>query len=106
MSRKSQGRFQRFVSPYADEDFEWDPVKSDLTFAERDMMFYVARMAFRGRLLRRMDARKNYGETRYQVLGEVSGKGIIHIVYTPRRGKCRIISVRPATVEERNVYFT
>jgi len=53
-----------------------------------------------------MDARKNYGETRYQVLGEVSGKGIIHIVYTPRRGKCRIISVRPATVEERNVYFT
>jgi hypothetical protein len=106
MNRKPQGRFQRFVSPYADEDFVWDPAKSDLALSERDIMFHAARMAFRGRLLRRRDTRKNYGEVRYQVLGEVAGKGIVHIAYTPRGGKCRIISVRPATAEERDAYFT
>jgi uncharacterized DUF497 family protein len=37
------------------------------------------------------------------VLGELHGR-VIMIVYTPRGGKCRIISLRPATAVERGIY--
>ncbi|MEJ0070148.1 MAG: BrnT family toxin [Pseudomonadota bacterium] len=96
-------RFRLYVSPFHDDDFVWDRNKSLKTFADRDFMFHIARMAFRGRLLRRPDRAHSRNEVRYQVLGEVYGR-IVHIVYTPRGRKCRIISVRPATHEEARAY--
>ena len=38
------------------------------------------------------------------VLGELYGRVVV-IVYTPRRGKCRIISMRRANLEESEIYY-
>ena len=37
------------------------------------------------------------------VLGELYGR-VVMIIYSPRRGKCRIISLRPANGAERRIY--
>ena len=38
------------------------------------------------------------------VLGELYGRVVV-IIYTPRRGKCRIISLRRANSEESQIYY-
>ena len=38
------------------------------------------------------------------VLGELYGQVVV-IVYTPRGGKCRIISMRRANSEESRIYY-
>jgi uncharacterized protein len=95
--------YRIFVSPYGDEDFEWHDEKSRRTFEDRDIALVAARIAFRARLLRRRDTRRDYGEDRFRVLGEIEGR-VFFIVYTPRQGKCRIISIRRATPEEAAIY--
>jgi hypothetical protein len=95
--------YRPWVAPYGDDDFEWDQAKSLATFGDRDLVFEAARIVMRGPLLRTQDRRRDYGELRYMVLGELYGR-VIMIVYTPRRGKCRIISLRPATSLERRIY--
>jgi uncharacterized protein len=69
-----------FVPPFGDDDFEWDAEKSAITFDKRDVVFAAAKIAFRGRLLRREDRNRNYGEPRYQILGEIYGR-IFMFVY-------------------------
>jgi uncharacterized protein len=96
-------RYRLFIPRYGEDDFEWDHEKSTITFERRDVGLTAAKIAFRGRLLRRPDTRKNYGEPRYQVLGEVYGR-IYVIVYTPRAGKCRLISMRRAEPHEKAIY--
>lgn len=95
--------FRPFVSPYGDMDFEWDAEKSLITFDKRDYVLAAARLAFRGKLLRRLDKSHSQRETRYQVLAELMGK-IFLIVYTPRQRKCRIITLRRATKLEEAIY--
>jgi len=38
------------------------------------------------------------------VLGELYGRVIV-IIYTPRDGKCRITSLRPANLTESEIYY-
>jgi uncharacterized DUF497 family protein len=38
------------------------------------------------------------------VLGELYGR-VMMIIYNPRRGKCRIILLRPANAAERAIYY-
>src|SRR5277367_3621700 len=92
-------RYRLFLSPYGEDDFEWADKKSTVTFEKRDIALVAAKIAFRGRLLRRRDTRRDYGEIRYQVLGEIYER-IYLIVYTPRAGKCRLISMRRAMPHE------
>jgi uncharacterized DUF497 family protein len=75
--------YRPYIPFYGEDDFEWHEEKSALTFDKRDMTFAAARIAFRGRLLRGQDTRRDYGEPRYQALGEVYGR-IFMFVYTPR----------------------
>jgi uncharacterized DUF497 family protein len=96
--------YRPYIPIYGEDDFEWHDEKSAVTFDKRDMVFVAARIAFRGRLLRRQDTRREYGEPRYQVLGEVYGR-ILMIVYTPRGKKCHIITMRRATPEEEAIYY-
>jgi uncharacterized DUF497 family protein len=66
--------FRPWISPYGDEDFEWDKEKSLKTFADRDLVFEAARIAFRGTLLRRQDTRRRRSkEPHFMVLGECRG---------------------------------
>jgi uncharacterized DUF497 family protein len=51
----------------------------------------------------RLDTRFSYGELRYNLLVEFKGR-IINVTFTPRASKVHLISVRPASQEERKVY--
>jgi uncharacterized DUF497 family protein len=97
--------FRPWISPYGDEDFEWNRRKSLETFADRHLVFEAARIVFRSTLLRRQDTlRRRSKEPRFMVLGELYGR-VVMIIYTPRRGKCRIISLRPANAVERGIFY-
>jgi uncharacterized DUF497 family protein len=97
--------FRPWISPYGDEDFEWNRRKSLETFADRDLVFEAARIVFRSTLLRHQDTRRRRSkEPRFIVLGELYGR-VMMIIYTPRRGKCRIISLRPANAVECEIYY-
>ncbi len=97
--------YRPWVSPYSDDDFDWDPKKSLATFADRDFVFEAARIVFRSPLVRRQDTRRRrLKEPRFMVLGELYGR-VVAIIYTPRNKKCRIISMRPATALESEIYY-
>jgi uncharacterized DUF497 family protein len=66
--------YRPWISPYGDDDFEWDRRKSLATFEDRDLVFEAARIVFRGSLLRRQDTRRRRRptEARFMVLGELS----------------------------------
>jgi uncharacterized DUF497 family protein len=97
--------YRPWISPYSDDDFEWDRKKSLDTFADRDFIFEASRIVFRGPLIRRQDARRGRSrEPRFMVMGELYGRVMV-IIYTPRQRKCRIISLRPASATEREIYY-
>ena len=97
--------YRPWISPYDDDDFEWNRKKSYDTFADRDFVFEAARIVFRGPLVRRQDTRRRRSkEPRFMVLGELYGRVMV-IIYTPRDRKCRIISMRRANAVEHQVYY-
>ena len=97
--------YRAWVSPYGEDDFEWDREKSLATFEDRDLVFEAARIVFRGPLLRRQDTRRRRSrEIRFMVLGELYGR-VMTIIYTPRGRKCRVISLRPASALETQIYY-
>ncbi len=49
------------------------------------------------------DTRRDYGEPRIMAIGEIDEEVYI-VVYTPRKAVRRIISARPASRRERDVY--
>jgi uncharacterized DUF497 family protein len=70
--------FRPWISPYGDEDFEWNRRKSLETFADRDLVFEAARIVFRSTLLRRQDTRRRRSkEPRFMVLGELYGRVVV-----------------------------
>ncbi|HEY8883884.1 MAG TPA: BrnT family toxin [Chloroflexota bacterium] len=86
------------------EGFEWDAAKRhDATFASRGLDFEAAARVFADDYLEREDTRRDYGERRYLVTGEVDGR-VITVVWTPRSGRRRIISARRASDRERSSY--
>ncbi len=50
-------------------------------------------------------AHSTLDEDRYQVIGRVKNQLVVFVVYTPRNGKKRIISARPASAVERKFYY-
>jgi len=83
--------------------FEWDERKRRATLAERGIDFVDVQRMFRGRVEEREDTRRDYGERRFVVVGELDGD-IISVVYTWRGGTRRLISARRATRRERKEY--
>jgi uncharacterized DUF497 family protein len=97
--------YRPWISPYGDDDFDWDRKKSLATFADRDFVFEAARSVFRGPLVRRQDTRRRRSrEPRFMVLGELYGRVMV-IIHTPRNGKCRITSLRPANALECEIHY-
>jgi uncharacterized DUF497 family protein len=97
------------------DSFEWDEAKSDETFMQRGIDFEAAAQVFVGAYVQREDTRKNYGEPRYVVTGEVdtgitdlvtakADTAVITVVWTPRGSSRRIISARKASRRERRDY--
>jgi uncharacterized DUF497 family protein len=85
-------------------DISFDPVKRSKTLAERGLDFADAGEVFAGRTVTVQDVRQDYGEVRFITAGFKSGRCVM-LVWTPRDGGRRIISMRHAHGEEQARYF-
>ncbi|HEX3651898.1 MAG TPA: BrnT family toxin [Rhizomicrobium sp.] len=82
----------------------WDDAKRELNLAKHGYDFPDTGEVFDGRFaVTRLDDRFDYGERRYNMLAELHGR-IVNVTFAPRAGKAHLISVRPASREERKVY--
>jgi uncharacterized protein len=87
-----------------DEICSWDDGKRALNITNHGYDFVDMKEVFDGRFcLTRLDIRKDYGELRYNMLVEFRTR-IINVTFSPRAGKYQLISVRPASRDERSVY--
>jgi hypothetical protein len=75
-------------------DFEWDDNKALSNFAKHKIDFSDAIRIFLDPFrLEAVDERQDYQETRFQVIGQVSGVTLV-VIYTQRGEKFRLISAR------------
>jgi uncharacterized DUF497 family protein len=85
-------------------DFEWDDNKARSNLAKHKIDFSDAIRIFLDPFrLEAIDDRQDYQETRFQVIGQVSGVTLL-VIYTQRREKFRLISARRAGRKERKSY--
>jgi uncharacterized protein len=81
-----------------DDDFEWDGAKAAANLARHGVSFEAARLAFSDVFaVAREDPRLDYGEDR-------SNNLLLHVAYTIRHERVRIISARLAEPRERRRY--
>jgi uncharacterized protein len=74
-------------------DISYDPAKRAKTLADRGLDFVDAGLVFAGRVAEIEDTRRDYGERRFVTAGLLRER-IVVIVWTPRNGSRRIISMR------------
>jgi uncharacterized DUF497 family protein len=74
-------------------DISFDPAKREATLNGRGLDFADAGEVFAGRTLTLRDDRKDYGEDRFQTYGLLADR-VVMLVWTPRDGGRRIISMR------------
>jgi hypothetical protein len=71
----------------------WDEAKRRITLAERGLDFAEAEAVFAGTHFTRVDDRRDYREVRCVTAGFLGGRFVV-VVWTPREGGRRIISMR------------
>lgn len=77
----------------------FDPAKRHATLAQRGFDFRDAAKVFAGRHATAPDDRRDYGEARFITAGYL-GDRLVVIVWTPRHGTRRVISMRYAHAQE------
>jgi uncharacterized protein len=82
---------------------QYDLSKRQNTLEQRGLDFEDITYVFDGFYLVRKDNRKEYGEIRYIMLGALNDKPVV-CVWTPRGNAVRVISMRIADDEEREIY--
>ena len=82
---------------------EFDPAKSARNLWKRGIGFERFADMDHDTAVSVEDTRKNYGETRLRVLGEIEGK-LYAAVITPRGETIRVISLRRANTREEHAY--
>ena len=88
-----------------DAVFEWDDEKAALNWRRHGVAFSRAVLAFRDPFaLEWIDDREDYGEERINLLGRCEGV-LLHVTYTERGDRFRLISARRATQHEQNHYY-
>jgi uncharacterized DUF497 family protein len=86
--------------------FEWHYAKARANVAKHGTTFETAKKAFSDPfMVEVLDDTEDYGEDRFLVIGMVEGH-LVSVIYTPRRGRYRLISARRATRDEQDHYFT
>lgn len=85
-------------------DISFDPDKRAKTLQERGLDFADAGTVFAGRTITVQDDRKDYGEDRFITAGHL-GERCVVLVWTPRGGSRRIISMRHAHADEERGWF-
>jgi uncharacterized protein len=81
----------------------YDAAKREKTLKERKLDFENALEVFSGNQFTFEDLRKDYGELRKITVGYLNGRMVI-IVWTPRKTKRHIISMRKANDREKKYY--
>jgi uncharacterized DUF497 family protein len=84
-------------------EIEYDPGKERSNREKHGLGFARAGSIFEGFRIDDEDDREDYGETRYVTLGRI-GRQVVVCVWTPRGDKARIISLRKADKDEREIY--
>ncbi|MBV8614768.1 MAG: BrnT family toxin [Acetobacteraceae bacterium] len=72
-------------------EFEWDSAKHEENLRTRGIGFDEAALVFEGEVIVWPDTRADYGELRFNAVGEVNGK-IPRLTYTMRGGVAQIIT--------------
>lgn len=85
-------------------EIEFDPAKRDWTLRERRLDMAKAAPIFGGFHMSREDDREDYGEIRVVTIGRM-GRKIVVCVWTERADRRRIISLREAEPDEREIYI-
>ena len=80
-------------------EFEWDPEKELRNIAKHKVDFRTASKIWQSLVLETPDNRIDYGEIRFQALGEVDDRLMV-VVFTWRGSIRRIISARKANPRE------
>jgi len=81
----------------------YDPAKRMRTLVERGLDFEHCVEIFAGPTTNMPDLRRDYGEPRFRTVGLLDGRMMI-VVWTPRDGTRRIISMRKANDREEAKY--
>jgi uncharacterized DUF497 family protein len=81
----------------------FDPEKQEENLRKHGLDFLDAVQVFKGRTLDREDIRRDYGETRMQTIGFLSGRMVL-VAWTQRDDTRRIISMRKANAREQATY--
>ena len=87
-----------------DDDFAWDDDKAAANWRDHAITFEMARTAFRDAFsVEWIDDGQGVAEERYCMLAMAENR-LLHVSYTPRGDKIRIISARKAEPHERRRY--
>lgn len=87
-----------------DQYFEWDDGKAKHNWLHHAVTFEMAKLAFEDAFgIDRADLREDYGEYRFNLIGMADGR-LLHVTYTMRDDRIRIISARGAEPYERRLY--
>ena len=85
--------------------FEWDDAKAEANWRAHGVAFHHAVKAFRDPFaIERIDDRQDYGEERINLIGMAEGV-ILHVTYTERGERIRLISARWAERHEQDDYY-
>ena len=84
-------------------EIEFDPDKEERNRLRHKMGFRGVEAIFDGFRIDDEDDREDYGERRFVTLGRM-GRQIVVCVWTPRADRARIISLRKAEKDEREIY--
>lgn len=86
-------------------EFEWDEEKSAANQRTHGLAFQDAVAAFRDPFaVEHIDDRQDYGEERVNLVGMYAG-ALVHVTYTERADRIRIISARRAERHEQDDYY-
>jgi len=86
-------------------DFEWDEEKAAANRRAHGVAFREAVAAFRDPFaVEHIDDREDYGEERVFLVGMCAGV-LVHVTYTERADRIRIISARRAVRHEQDDYY-
>lgn len=89
-----------------DTIFEWDDIKAATNWRNHGVTFPYAVKAFRDLFaVEWIDDREDYGEERINLLG-MSDSVLLHITYTERNDRIRLISARRAEKHEQDYYYS
>ena len=75
-----------------------------MNIRKHGVSFEMAKRIFDRPVLTWLDRRRSYGEDRYVSIGQVGQAALVVVAHTRREGRIRLISARPASRKERQMY--